>query len=740
MSVFAKSYPITSPQTLWEHTQDVMANARELKNNYPSLGFLDDNEEYFWDALDLVCKTHDLGKIATPFQYKICKAISTQCEKNNIKLPLPDINQLKTDSSKIPEIPHNILSPAFVLGSIQKFPEDIQNCIFQAIAYHHNRGRDLVNPTSWGKVKQAIADDLRPSAQKLSELEDYFSSDLLIGDKYMTKLRPEIISHKDFYMMLKGFLHRADYCASANVPVLETAPNYSKPNMKKYISNFANPWQLDALSNNLDENIIMLAGTGMGKTEFALYWAAGKKMFYTLPIRTSVNAIYERIKTSFGLDGQQVGLLHSNAEEYLISSIKNNGPEEDGINQLLSTIDTMRNLSMQVAVSTADQIFSSVYHYPGYERIYSTMVYSRIIIDELQAYDPGIIAAILHGLVDFSRLGAKFCIITATLPEFCISYLDERIGKIAKPPKQYRKIPRHLIKLVDGKIDEMSAIDIIKRHATDKDKKILIIANTVKSAIGLKKLLDGENIESDLLHSRFTYEDRMKKERDGILAAKNGIWITTQVVEASVDIDFDVLITEISTMDSQIQRWGRIWRNRDNTQYTKNTPNIYILKHPSDGGKIYHKDMVSKTLNVLASVEGKTLSDNDAFTMFNEVFSNKALEDTDYLDSFEKSVMMIEDLNFTADSRADAQRLFRDVPNISVIPKPVYDEYKTSIDQSISDLHQGNKIQRKKALTEIKNKTAPIHKKYAPRLDMIDAQYCITVADLRYSFDYGVEY
>ena len=716
----------------------MVQNAKELRNNYPSLEFLGSNEQYFWNALDLVCKTHDLGKISTPFQYKICNAINKQCKKNDIKLLSCDMNLLKIRAQKIPEIPHNILSPAFVLGEMKKFPDNIQNCICQAIAYHHNRGKNFVNDTSWPMVKQAINDDLKPSAKQLDELENYFPNGLVIGNKYKNRLSSRI-SDDEFYVMLKGFLHRADYCASAGVAVLENAPNYTKVNIKKYISNFSNPWQLDVLQNNLDENIIMLAGTGMGKTEFALYWAAGKKTFYTLPIRTSVNAIYERIKTSFGLDAEQVGLLHSNATEYLLSPTESN-PDEDGMNQMLSTIDMMRQMSMQISVSTADQIFSSVFHYPGYERIYSTMAYSKIIIDELQAYNPEIIAVILHGLVALSRYGVKFCIITATLPEFCIKYLDEKIGKLVKPPKQYKKLPRHSIKLIDGKIDDVQAIETIKYCAKDKGKKILIIVNTVKTSIELKRSLDEINIESDLLHSRFIYEDRMKKEKDGILSAKKGIWITTQVVEASVDIDFDVLITEISTMDSQIQRWGRIWRNRNDMPYTENVPNIYILKHPSDGGKIYDKIMVEKTLNVLICQEGKKLSDSDAFEMFNEIFSNNALKDTDYLNSFYKSIRMLEELNFTAESKADAQKLFRDVPNISVIPKSVYDEYKSNIEQSIKNLHQGSKLERKIALMKIKNKTASIRHNNNLQMDTIDQQYKIRVADLKYSFDYGVEF
>lgn len=52
-----------------------------------------------------------------------------------------------------------------------------------------------------------------------------------------------------------------------------------------------------------------------------------------------------------------------------------------------------------------------------------------------------------------------------------------------------------------------------------------------------------------------------------------GIWITTQIVEASLDVDFDYLFTEMSTLDSLFQRFGRCFRSR---HYKKEEPNVYI--------------------------------------------------------------------------------------------------------------------------------------------------------------------
>ena len=70
-----------------------------------------------------------------------------------------------------------------------------------------------------------------------------------------------------------------------------------------------------------------------------------------------------------------------------------------------------------------------------------------------------------------------------------------------------------------------------------------------------------------MLHSRFELNDRKDKERKiqefSNKKENTGIWITTQIVEASLDIDFDMLYTEMSTLDSLFQRLGICYRSRE---------------------------------------------------------------------------------------------------------------------------------------------------------------------------------
>ena len=125
----------------------------------------------------------------------------------------------------------------------------------------------------------------------------------------------------------------------------------------------------------------------------------------------------------------------------------------------------------------------------------------------------------------------------------------------------------------------------------------MIIVNTINKAIEIYEKLKDENVTNiNLLHSRFIQADRSEKEEKIKEFSKNknetGVWITTQIVEASLDIDFDMLYTEMSTLDSLFQRLGRCYRSRE---YSENDPNVKIyIKDTSGVGYIYDKKSMKK--------------------------------------------------------------------------------------------------------------------------------------------------
>lgn len=171
---------------------------------------------------------------------------------------------------------------------------------------------------------------------------------------------------------------------------------------------------------NKDENIIAVAQTGMGKTEAGLLWIGDTKGFFVLPIRTAINAIYDRVRKDIlnnsnkDID-KKIAILHSSSLEYYIRNIKGDTNEKEEID-LLNYHKIGKQLSIPVNISTMDQIFDFVYKYPGYELKLTTLSYSKIVIDEIQAYGPDLLAYLICGLEKIAELGGKIAILTATLP------------------------------------------------------------------------------------------------------------------------------------------------------------------------------------------------------------------------------------------------------------------------------------------------------------------------------------
>lgn len=154
--------------------------------------------------------------------------------------------------------------------------------------------------------------------------------------------------------------------------------------------------------------------------------------------------MWKRLRNIFGEN--KVGLLHSDALFYL-EDIKDHIKDEN-ISESFISYELSKNLSYPVIVATADQFFTAGLKYSGYEKIYSTLAYSYVILDEIQLYDPRIAAIIIKTLEEITKLGSKICIMSPTLPEF----YKEKIRNIEFEEKEYipSNLKKHKIELEDG--------------------------------------------------------------------------------------------------------------------------------------------------------------------------------------------------------------------------------------------------------------------------------------------------
>lgn len=672
---YAKSNPT---ETIKEHTDKLLENLEILKNEYGDkiTQSIEMPKERFWQLMKIICQYHDTGKVFSGFQNVIREAIGEK------------LIPTKFDN---PEIKHEQISPMFVPYKQYEMTKKERKLVYQAIYYHHERNNKIHIDREL--LEEIIKEDIEPNIEKIEkELQIEISklSTLYLG---MVEGQARITEGDELYneyCLMKGLLHRLDHCSSAWIAVEDQTKDEIADFVKEFMKkqNFKENDLQQFEEKNQDKNVIVIGSTGMGKTEGALLWSKNDKTFFTLPLRISINAIYDRIKDTIGY--RHVGLLHSTALDYLDE--KN---EEDEFNK----IQQARNLYEKITTCTIDQIFPFVFKYRGYEKIYATLSYSKVVIDEIQAYSPEIVAVLLKGLQMINNLDGKFMVMTATLPRIYRKKLQE-MGIKFEYNEFIKDTKRHKFEIIDKSINE--DIDEIKEKS--KNKKVLIIVNTINKAIELYKFLKNEGVEKvNLLHSRFEQEDRSEKERDIKEFSKqkdeSGIWITTQIVEASLDIDFDMLYTEMSTLDSLFQRFGRCYRSR---KYEGKEPNIKIyIKETSGVGYIYDKEIHQKSIELLQDYNGQILEEKTKIDLVDKLYSKEMLQNTDFYKKFNEAFRVLDNIIDYDTSKNDAQRILRNINNIDVIPKIIYDNNLNLFEEYSKESDKKKKYELKRRIDKL---------------------------------------
>lgn len=742
----AKSYP---QETIMEHTDKLIENYYILKDIYPDL-------EINWDILYLACLYHDLGKINRKFQNKIER--KKQYEK---------------------EIPHSILSLSFLETKKLKntYSKNDIKILAHAIAYHHDRNLDYSH-----KELEIEIENLKDEYKKFSYNKlDKISKNITIGTiapKYFKKDRiyeEEGIIYYD-YIKIKGLLNRIDYAASADIKV-EIENNFLEEDLENNLLKKFRKENPDANWNELqkfaienrEENIIITAQTGMGKTEAGLLWIGDNKGFFTLPLKTAINAMYKRIKEDILKDNfdNKVGLLHSDIKKEYLNEIEYEKFDE--------YYDKTKQFSLPLTISTLDQIFDFVYKYRGFELKLATLSYSKIVIDEVQMYSSDLLAYLIIGIYYISKIGGKFAILTATLPPVFLEILkqdklDNQQKNIFKKSTLFKeklkfkeeifindKI-RHSLKIIEEEINP----EFIKSKFNNN--KVLVICNTVKKAQEIfTELNEDENIKEKikLFHSGFIKKDRKIKEDEILKTGKknskaNEIWVTTQVVEASLDIDFDILITELSDLNGLFQRMGRCYRNRD---FTEEGYNCYIFnggeETTSGIGYIIDKKIFDLSKEELKTIDGK-ISENKKINMINNLYTTEKLKNTEYYKKIFDTINYINLIESYEKSSSEIKQIFRNINSRTVIPKNIYEENLENINKDIEILNKkydkNLSLKERKILKQKKLKarlsiedltiSVPEYRINNEQLKIIKVNdyYSFQIFNCNYNNEYGITY
>ncbi len=376
---------------------------------------------------------------------------------------------------------------------------------------------------------------------------------------------------------------------------------------------------------------VIEAPTGEGKTEAALALAhriaqasGTDEFYYALPTTATSNQMFGRLQTYLAgnLDlGTQVKLVHGQAflyEDNLRIQPLVNG-DDDNVALLDWFAPKKRSLLSPFGVGTIDQAELAVLNVKHVPLRMMGLAGKVLIVDEVHAYDVYMTAIVEQLLRWLSAMGTSVILLSATLPRerrqkltnaFCGNEVTEPeqgssypslwvANKTSTyhdaPPAQQpnRQITFHpdVLHFGDGQVDDKARWLL---NAVADGGCACWMVNTVARAQQLfraVKSLAPADVDCMLLHAQFSLDVRQKLEQ-GITGKygpgdssrpQRGIVIGTQVLEQSLDLDFDVMVSDLAPVDLLLQRAGRLHRHSRLRPAGHTEPHLWINSEAQDG-------------------------------------------------------------------------------------------------------------------------------------------------------------
>ncbi|MDI9874220.1 CRISPR-associated helicase Cas3' [Flectobacillus rivi] len=518
---------------------------------------------------------HDLGKAHPHFQRKIKKVNGESLEESR---EWDFIHR------------HEISSLAF----LPCFPQNEWDSLIDLVVGHH---KSILNdPSERGILDLMESQGDEMIENHLKDWENWHTYGIQILQIFnlptteISKINAEkAILYAVKYCKKKGFgfsparglLKSADHFASAFTHATEQKlkPLFEVPNLSFYDDekrkNEIYPLSQVSTDDNRKHTLVV-ASTGAGKTDFLLRRCKGR-VFYTLPFQASINAMWERICKT--VPNEDIRLLHAT------SKIVTKGKIDEQILQPLA--------GSAIKVLTPHQLAAIIFGTSGFETMILDLEGTDIILDEIHTYSDYSRSMVLEIVKTLLRLNCRIHIGTATMPSVLYNELKKILGgenhvyEVKLSDEILDTFNRHQVSKIEA---EEIILDILKK-AFEQKEKVLMVYNTINKAqnayLFLKEMFP--EIPVMLIHSRFkrgdrvVLETRLKTEFNGDESEKfgNGLMpclvISTQVVEVSLDISFDRMITQAAPLDGLIQRFGRVNRKRNKDTIGKYKP-VHVIK------------------------------------------------------------------------------------------------------------------------------------------------------------------
>ncbi len=550
------------------------------------------------DALILLTALHDLGKISDSFRAMLTAGARQYRPHWHMTEVL--LNQ------------HDDLLAERLGGTVRR-----RQALYASAAGHHGRPPDLENFDDW-RLANAIGaqaqDDAAEAIRILAALWPEASLDGVGKDRALAlnwwlpgfvAAADWIGSNTDWFPPCAPGPSAADYLAGARERAAHavaqaglTVPGIANTDLFDFD---LRPMQQAAAGIALPDGPMLAViedETGAGKTEAALILAQrmmmagkGRGLFFALPTTATADAMFGRARHIVGrmFDAPpSLTLAHGRAglsNEFRALRLGSRQSSDAPLCTDWLADNRRRALLATVGVGTIDQAllsvlptrFATLRHYGLASKI--------LIVDEVHEMGAPYMATELAQLLRAHRMaGGSAILLTATLP------LDQRRqllaawgtgddGNPAYPAltvaggaRQTDLAPLPLTKgpVTVARLPGMAQAVALLRDSAGQGAACLWVRNAVDDAIAGVEALRAAGIPADLLHARFALTDRLRHEQAQLdVFGKHGIGragrvlVSTQVIESSLDLDFDVMVSDLAPIASLVQRAGRLWRHMD---------------------------------------------------------------------------------------------------------------------------------------------------------------------------------
>ena len=603
--------------------------------------------------------THDCGKISFSFQ-KLCPE---WMKKQNL-----------TFTGKA--VPHSITSrDALIRFLLRKGVATPESAVLWAsvIGAHHGRLAQLPGVSSrgpkvndrgrgepdWEMWRQDLLEDLAIAfnIQQLPEVDDEEASLWYLGG--LISLADWIASDESFFPVEKALPEEeAKERARKAIDALQIYPlsvlaDVSFENVFGFAPNIFQKYVLELVTG--PGLYIFEAPMGMGKTE-AAFWASWQLLaqkrasgiYFALPTQVTSNRIWLRMKAF----SEQVcpcalspRIIHGGAwleEGSSLRTVRSLSEESETAAERWFC-SSRRALFAPLGVGTIDQALMSVLAVKYFFMRRFALAGKVVILDEVHSYDAYTGELVVQLCRELVRLGATVIILSATLTDKARARLLGEEEGLASSTLPIRLTARPLDGepvCITANTDAGKAIRVewaTRQELIEKMEQaalegacVLWICDTVDAAQETCRIFLERNVvapkDIGLLHSRFprfqrTDIESVWLERLGKMQGNRvgSILISTQIVEQSVDIDADILVTELAPTDMLLQRLGRLQRHdRGRRKWTaqcwlirENVTSEETMRMSPDairkalGAKswVYRPDILLRTLRVWEQVQ-----------------------------------------------------------------------------------------------------------------------------------------